>query len=293
MAKHAVESEPLGVRFAAPVRVVVDVFQKFLDLLDNVGHQLAFYARSFTSAPRVFRLYKKEVLRLLAEVAFGTGALAVIGGTVVIVSFMTFFTGLEVGQQGYHSLNSLGASVYTGFVSAYFNTRELAPLIAAIALSATVGCGFTAQLGAMRINEEIDALESIAVRPIPYLVTTRLLAGFVAVIPLYVLGLLSSYISTQLITTVLFHQSTGTYNHYFNTLLLPQDVLWSFGKALVFATIIILAHCHYGFAASGGPAGVGQAVGRAVRMSITTVVVVDLFLDLAIYGSSVTVRIAG
>ena len=90
---------------------------------------------------------------------------------------MTFFTGLEVGQQGYTSLNSLGAAVYTGFISAYFNTREIAPIIAGIALSATVGCGFTAQLGAMRVNEEIDALESIAVPSVPYLVTTRLIAG--------------------------------------------------------------------------------------------------------------------
>ena len=119
----------------------------------------------------------------------------------MIVVFLTFFTGLEVGQQGYTSLDSLGASVYTGFISAYFNTREIAPIIAGIALSATVGCGFTAQLGAMRVNEEIDALEALAVPSVPFLVTTRLLAGGLAVVPLYVLGLLASYTSTRLITT--------------------------------------------------------------------------------------------
>ena len=132
--------------------------------LEDLGRQLSFYGRAGAATGTALRRYKKEVLRLLSEVAFGTGALAVIGGTVVIVCFMTFFTGLEVGQQGYKSLNALGASVYTGFISAYFNTRVLAPIIAAIALSATVGCGFTAQLGAMRINEEIDALEVIGVR---------------------------------------------------------------------------------------------------------------------------------
>src|SRR5687768_16713820 len=281
------------VRLPKPLQVSKDAAQRGLDALDDLGRQSAFYVEAAVGTPRVVGRYRKEVLRLLAEVAFGSGALAVIGGTVVIVCFMTFFTGLEVGQQGYKSLNSLGASVYTGFISAYFNTRVLAPIIAAIALSATVGCGFTAQLGAMRINEEIDALEVIAVRPITFLVTTRLIAGFVAVIPLYVLGLLSSYFSTALITTLLFKQSSGTYTHYFDLFLSRSDVLWSFGKVMVFATIIILVHCWYGFSAKGGPAGVGEAVGRAVRTVITAVVAVDLLLDLAIYGSNISVRIAG
>ena len=140
-------------------------------------------------------------MRLLAEVTFGTGALAVIGGTVVVIAFLSFFTGTEVGLQGYAALDQLGASAFTGFLSAYFNTREIAPLIAGLALSATVGCGFTAQIGAMRINEEIDALEVMAVPSLPFLVTTRIIAGFVAVIPLYVLGLLASYFATRTIAT--------------------------------------------------------------------------------------------
>jgi phospholipid/cholesterol/gamma-HCH transport system permease protein len=206
---------------------------------------------------------------------------------------MTFFTGLEVGQQGYNSLNQLGAAVYTGFVSAYFNTREIAPIIAAIALSATVGCGFTAQLGAMRVSEEIDALESLAVPSVPYLVTTRLIAGLVAVVPLYVMGLLASYTSTRLMTTLVFHQSRGTYDHYFTAFLPRGDIIISFIKVLVFAVVIILTHCYYGYRATGGPAGVGVAVGKAVRLAITTVVVIDLLLDLALYGTQVSVRIAG
>jgi phospholipid/cholesterol/gamma-HCH transport system permease protein len=261
--------------------------------LDELGRQCVFYYRAGRWSFRAVRRYRSETLRLLSEVAFGSGALAVIGGTVVIVVFMTFFTGLEVGQQGYTSLNQLGAAVYTGFVSAYFNTREIAPIIAAIALSATVGCGFTAQLGAMSVNEEIDAVESMAVPSVPFLVTTRLVAGFLAVIPLYVLGLLASYISTRLITIGLFHQSSGTYGHYFSEFLPTRDIFVSFGKVMVFAIVIILVHCVYGYRATGGPAGVGVAVGRAVRMAVTTVVIVDLFLDLALYGSHITVRIAG
>ncbi len=290
MAMHA---RPRGFLIPKPLRPFAEAGNRALGALDGLGRQGAFYGQTIGFTHRALVHYRKEVLRLLSEVAFGTGALAVIGGTVVIVVFMTFFTGLEVGQQGYNSLNQLGAAVYTGFVSAYFNTREIAPIIAGIALSATVGCGFTAQLGAMRVSEEIDALESLAVPSVPFLVTTRLVAGLLAVVPLYVLGLLASYLSTQLITTTLFGQSSGTYHHYFTQFLPKSDIFISFGKVLVFAVIIILTHCFYGYRASGGPAGVGISVGRAVRLAITTVVGVDLLLDLALYGSQVTVRIAG
>jgi phospholipid/cholesterol/gamma-HCH transport system permease protein len=276
-----------------PLRPLARIWTGANTTLDDLGQQATFYGRTLGWTYRVLLRYKKETMRLLSEVAFGTGALAVIGGTVVIVVFMTFFTGLEVGQQGYNSLNSLGAAVYTGFISAYFNTREIAPIIAGIALSATVGAGFTAQLGAMRVSEEIDALETIGVPSIPFLVTTRVIAGMLAVIPLYVLGLLSSYFSTELITTKLFGQSSGTYHHYFTQFLPKSDIYISFGKVMAFALVIILAHCYYGYKSSGGPAGVGVSVGRAVRLVITTIVAMDLLLDLALYGTHVTVRIAG
>ena len=274
-------------------RVVNTVYRKPLNSLDDLGDQLGFYGRALGWTPRTLRRYKKEVFRLLAEVTFGTGALAVIGGTVGVIAALSFFTGTEVGLQGYEALNTLGTSAFTGFLSAYFNTREIAPLVAGLALSATVGCGFTAQIGAMRINEEIDALEVMGVPSLPFLVTTRIVAGFIAVIPLYVLGLLASYFSTRLIAVQVYGQSAGTYDHYFHLFLPPQDVLWSFLKVLVFAVVIILTHCYYGYRAGGGPAGVGLAVGRAVRFSIVAINIIDLFLSLAIWGSTTTVRIAG
>ena len=261
--------------------------------LADLGGQLTFYAKSIGWSGRTVRRYKKEVIRLLAEVSLGTGALAVIGGTVGVIAFLAFFTGTEVGLQGYSALNQLGSAAFTGFVSAYFNTREIAPLVAGLALAATVGCGFTAQLGAMRISEEVDALEVMGVPSLPFLVTTRMIAGFVAVIPLYVLGLLSSYGATRLIATGYYGQSKGTYDHYFHLFLPPGDVLWSFGKVLVFAVVIILIHCYYGYHASGGPAGVGIAVGKAVRTSIVAINLVDFFLSLAIWGATTTVRLAG
>ena len=269
------------------------VSNRSLGFFDQLGDQFAFYLKSIAWTGRAIRRYGKEIVRLLAEVSFGTGALAVIGGTVGVMVAMTVATGSVVGLQGYAALNQIGAAAFTGFVSAYVNTREVAPLVAGLALSATVGCGFTAQLGAMRISEEIDALEVMGIPSLPYLVTTRMIAGFIAVIPLYVIGLLTSYLASRLITTTFYGQSTGTYDHYFLLFLPPQDVLWSFLKVLVFAVIVVLVHCYYGYRASGGPAGVGRAVGRAVRAAIVASALVNFFLSLAIWGTTVSVRIAG
>ena len=135
--------------------------------------------------------------------------------------------------------------------------------------------------------------EVIGVPSLPYLVTTRIMAGFIAVIPLYIIGLLSSYVASRTITVYFYGQSAGTYDHYFDLFLPPQDVFWSFGKVLIFAVVIILTHCYYGYRASGGPAGVGVAVGRAVRTTIVSVTLLDFFLSLAIWGTTTTVRIAG
>ncbi len=261
--------------------------------LEDLGGQLSFYGRSLGWTFRTLRRYKKEVIRLLAEVTLGSGGLALIAGTVGVISFLCFFTGTEVGLQGYIALDQLGTAAFTGFISAYFNTREIAPLIAGLALAATVGCGFTAQLGAMRVSEEVDALEVMGVPSVPYLVTTRIIAALVAVIPLYFLGLLMSYLATRTIVTLQFKLSPGTYDHYFHLFLPPTDIFWSLFKVIIFAIVIVLIHCYYGYFATGGPAGVGTAVGKAIRTSLVTVSLVDFFLSLAIWGATSSVRIAG
>lgn len=266
---------------------------RWLGWLDRLGDQLGFYLRGLLWVPRALRRYLKEVIRLLSEVSFGSGALGVIGGTIGVMIAMTLFTGAVVGLQGYAALNQIGTAALTGFVSAYFNTREIAPLVAGLALSATVGAGFTAQLGAMRVNEEVDALESMAIPSLPYLVSTRIVAGVVAIIPLYGVGLLASYVASREITVLYHGQAAGTYDHYFGLFLAPQDVLWSFLKVLIFSVMVIISHCYYGYRASGGPAGIGVAVGRAVRTSLVLISVVDFFLSLAIWGTTTTVKVTG
>src|SRR4029078_9380237 len=263
------------------------------DSIEQYGDQLLSYVKAIAWTPRAIRRYKREILNTLAEVTFGAGGLTVIAGTVRAIAFLAFFAGTEVGIQGYASLSQIGVAKFSAFISAYFTTREVAPLVASIALAPAVGCGYTARLGAMRISEEIDALEVMGVPSLPFLVTTRMIAAFIAVIPLYVVALCASSLSPRLIVTLIYGQSPGTYDHYFLQFLPPIDMLWSFGKLLFLSVCIILIHCYYGSTASGGPAGVGMAVGRAIRTSIVTVVVADFFLSFAIWASRTPGRITG
>lgn len=262
--------------------------------LETMGRQMSFYGHIIVAIPRTIKRYRSETLRLLAEVSMGSGALAVIGGTLVVVMMLTTAVGYEVGQQGSTSLGHVGLGALSGFISAFFNTRETLPVIAGIALTATVGAGFTAQLGAMRVSEEIDALETMSIPSLPYLVTTRVTAGIIAVLPLYCVALFVGYSATRLVTVFMVGEAGGTFDHYFNVFLVPGDVIWSAVKVLIMAVVVMCVHCYHGYNASGGPAGVGVAVGRAVRTSLIAIIAIDLLIGIAVYGgTSGAVRVSG
>jgi phospholipid/cholesterol/gamma-HCH transport system permease protein len=261
--------------------------------LTRIGNQAQFYGKTVSSVGDAFVHYKTEIVRLIAQMSMGAGALAVIGGTTVIVGFLTLSTGALVAIQGYNQFADVGVEALTGFASAYFNVRLISPVVAGIGLAATIGAGATAQLGAMRINEEIDALEVMGIRSVAYLASTRVIAGVIVVIPLYCVAVMTSFLAARFGTTFVYGQSTGVYDHYFNTFLNPTDLIWSFFQAVSMATVIMLVHTYYGFTASGGPAGVGEAVGRAVRTSLISAVFVVLFLSLAIYGQSGNFHLSG
>jgi phospholipid/cholesterol/gamma-HCH transport system permease protein len=110
------------------------------------------------------------------------------------------------------------------------------------------------------------------------------MAGFVVIIPLYAMAIILSFLSAQVTTTFFYGQSFGTYEHYFRTFLRPDDVFWSFLEAIIIALIVMVTHCYYGFNASGGPVGVGEAVGRSMRLSLVSVQIVVLSAALALYG---------
>jgi phospholipid/cholesterol/gamma-HCH transport system permease protein len=259
----------------------------------RIGDHVLFYARAIAGTPHAVVHYRREIIRLIAEISMGAGTLAMIGGTVVIVGFLTLAAGGTLAVQGYSSLGNIGIEALTGFLAAFINVRISAPVVAGIGLAATFGAGVTAQLGAMRINEEIDALESMAIRPVEYLVSTRIVAGMIAITPLYSIAVILSFVASQFTTVVLFGQSGGLYDHYFNTFLNPIDLLWSFLQAVLMALTILLIHTYFGYFASGGPAGVGIAVGNAVRTSLVVVVSVTLLVSLSIYGSNGNFNLSG
>jgi phospholipid/cholesterol/gamma-HCH transport system permease protein len=268
-------------------------FKRPVDTLGRIGDHALFYGRAIAGTPHAFIHYRREVIRLIAEISMGAGTLAMIGGTVVIVGFLTLASGGVLAVQGYSSLGNIGIEALTGFLAAFINVRIAAPIVAGIGLAATFGAGVTAQLGAMRINEEIDALEAMAMRPVEYLVSTRIVAGMIAVAPLYSIAVILSFIASKFTTVVIFGQSSGLYNHYFSTFLNPIDLLWSFFQAILMGLAVLLVHTYFGYFATGGPSGVGVAVGSAVRASLITVVSVTLLVSLAIYGANGNFHLSG
>ena len=264
--------------------------------LEEVGKQLSFYADIMKELLFNWRIkwkYRSVVFNLVSDITIGAGALIVGGGMVFVIFSMSFFTGTEVGLQGYSGLKQIGAEAFTGLIGSFANTREVTPLIAGVAFAAQVGAGFTAELGAMRISDEIDALEVMSVPSRPYLVATRVTAALIAIIPLYLISLFASFFATRLVSTKLFGLSSGVYDYYFHLYLPVKDVFFSLTKAMLFAVVVALIHCYYGYNASGGPAGVGVAVGRAIRLSIVAVVLLNLVLSLIFWGGGNTVSLTG
>ncbi|MDW5611802.1 MULTISPECIES: ABC transporter permease [Mycolicibacterium] len=260
---------------------------------NRLGAQTRFFATTLGAIPDAMVNYRKEVWRLIAQMGLGSGALAVVGGTVAIVGFLTMTTGALVAVQGYNQLASVGVEALTGFASAFFNVRLIVPGTTSVALSATIGAGATAQLGAMRINEEIDALEVIGIRSITYLAATRVISGVIVVIPLYCIAVMMAFLAARTGTTLIYGQGSGVYDHYFNTFLNPTDLIWSFFQCVAITVVVMLVHTYYGYTASGGPAGVGEAVGRAVRTSMVVAAVEIVMISLAIYGQSGNFNLAG
>lgn len=273
--------------------LLVSSLDGLLAALARLGSFGTFAAVTIREVPATLRLYPREVLRQLKDIAWGSGALIVGGGTIGVMILLSLSAGTSLGIEGFNGLELVGLSPLTGFVSASANTRELAPLIAALALASQVGCRFTAQLGSMKIHEEVDALEVMAVSPMRYLVTTRVIACMLAILPLYLIGLIGSYAASRACVVLLFGQSPGQYDHYFYTFLIGRDVFLSFVKIVIFAFAVTLIHCWYGFNVSGGPQSVGEATGAGIRASIVAIVVIDMILTLVFWGGDSGFRVSG
>ncbi len=258
-----------------------------------LGGLVVFAVKTFAAIPYVLARHRDEVYRLLADVTFGGGLLAVAASTVLVVFVISAFVGVTIGLEGYQGLQIIGLAPLAGYLSSYANTREIAPLIVAFGLAAQMGCKFTTQLGAMRINDEIDALDVMSIRSLPYLVTSRLIAALVVVTPLYLIALSGAYLATQITVLLVAHQGSGTYAHYFHAFLTGRDVFLSMTKVWVFVVLVTVTHCYYGYTVRGGPEEVGRAAGRAIRASIVVIALSDMLMTLAFWGTSSGIKFSG
>ncbi len=257
---------------------------RFGTAMAEVGRHVTFAGKVLVSLPTAVVRYRGQVVREVVDVGFGSKSLVAGGGTVGIVLAMSAVAAIMVGVETYRGLDLIGMTSLSGMLSAMANTRELAPVVASIALAAKVGTGFTARLGSMRISDEIDALDSMSVPTIPYLAGTRLVATMICIVPLYAIGLVATYIATRVVVVYVNGGSAGTYDHFFHITLGPEDVLYSLIKAIAFAAVIVLVHCSYGYHATGGPEGVGRAAGLALRTSILAIGFLDIVLTFALWG---------
>lgn len=169
--------------------------------------------------------------------------------------------------------------------------REVGPIVAGLALAAQVGSAYTAELGAMRISDEIDALEAMAINPFPYLISTRVVAALIGLVPVYMMAIFAFYFGTRTSAMLIFGMSPGVFDHYFTGFLPTIDIFYSVLKVAVFAVVVVLIHAYYGYNAAGGPEGVGYAAGRAIKQSIIAVILVNLLLSYLFWGQETTVRL--
>jgi phospholipid/cholesterol/gamma-HCH transport system permease protein len=270
--------------FRSPVQAAVRPATGAASALEQFYDQFAFFARALRSLPRAAR-HRAEIIAEISNVTVGIGAVVMGGGMFFVVIALSSATGYEVGLESFSSLQGIGAQGFIGVVASLADTRIVVPLIAGIAFAAKVGAGFTAEIGAMRVSEEIDALEVIGVESVAYVVGTRIWAAVLTMMPLYLAAMFASYLGSQLISTKYYGLPLGVYQHYFNLLLPPIDVLFSFIQVVVFAIVVTLVHCYYGYNATGGPVGVGVATGRAIRYSFMAIAVLNMVMSFTFYGT--------
>jgi phospholipid/cholesterol/gamma-HCH transport system permease protein len=263
------------------------------DTWNRIGEQTAFYVRTVRGIGQAAVRYPEETVRGMAQLAMGIGPLALIGGAVTVIVWILGNIGTATAIFGQANLNRIGITALVSFFISYAVPRLVVPDIIVIGMVATIGAGTTAQLGAMRIGEEIDALEVMGIDTVAYLASTRVLGGLIVGFPLACAGELGTFVIAYLTLTVVNHDPGGGYEHYFHTYLKPSDTFWGLGFVMVQVLVVMVIHTYYGFNASGGPAGVGEATGRSVRASMVAALLCSTLFAVAVYGRSGDFRLSG
>ena len=252
--------------------------------LRGIGQWTLFVGQTFFYLPLTVRRYSRQTLAATINLAWGRGSLIVDGGTISVLLILGMAVGASLAIEALATLNIIGFGALSGLIGGVGAVRVIGPLVAGIAFTAQAGTRMTAEIGAMRISEEIDAVETMGLRPIPFVVGTRLIGGMLCVIPGYLLTMVATFFILETVVVVFNGEPGGTYDHYFIQFLTPIDLLYSLVKATTYCIAATLIHCYYGYFASGGPVGVGEASGRAVRASLVTIMVLDFTTTVLLWG---------
>jgi phospholipid/cholesterol/gamma-HCH transport system permease protein len=252
--------------------------------LQTIGQWTLFIGQTFFYLPLTIRRYSRETLGAIINLAWGRGSLIVDGGTISVLLILGMAVGASLAVEALATLNIIGFGALSGVIGGIGAIRVIGPLVAGIAFTAQAGTRMTAEIGAMRISEEIDAVDAMGLRPIPFVVGTRMVGGLACVVPGYLLTLVMTFFVLDTVVVALNGESGGTYDHYFLQFLTPIDLLYSLIKATTYCVAATLIHCYYGYFASGGPVGVGMASGRAVRASLVTIMILDFTTTVLLWG---------
>ncbi len=237
-------------------------------------------------------VWNGRVFQFFGEALRQAGIL-ILGSTLVIWG-LVFIIGLQCGIEGAYLLRAQGAPAYAGVFSAWCDLRELVPYAFGYMMAAKVGTGIVAELGAMRISDEIDALEVMGVPPVTFLGATRLLAAWI-VLPFMYMGAVGvAYLASWIaVVQQIGDVSSGGYFLIFWMFQNPPDLLFSLTKGMAMATAIVLVGCYYGYTASGGPVGVGTATAKSMFLNIILVHIVGMLGTLAFWGANPRAPIGG
>lgn len=237
-------------------------------------------------------IFSLRVFKFFGEALRQAGIL-ITGSTIVIWS-LAFIIGLDCGIEGAYLNRSIGAPAYSGVFSAWCDLRELIPYAFGYMMAAKVGTGLVAEIGAMRITDEVDALEVMGISSMTFLCATRFIAA-VMVLPFVYLaaigaGFLASYLAVvQQIGEV----SSGGFFLIFWMFQNPPDLLFSLIKGMAMALVIVIVGTYYGYTAGGGPVGVGTATAKSMVFNTVAVHLVGMLGTQLFWGFSANAPIGG
>jgi phospholipid/cholesterol/gamma-HCH transport system permease protein len=256
------------------------------DWLASFGEIVRFCA---TVVAEVFSL---KVMRFFGE-ALRQAGLLILSSTLVIWGLI-FITGLQCGIEGAYFNRAVGSPAYAGVFAAWCDLRELVPYAFGYMMAAKVGTGIVAELGAMRISDEIDALEVMGISSMTFLCATRLLAAWLVLPFMYLAGIGAGFFASYLaVVEQIGEVSSGGYSLIFWMFQNPPDLLYSVIKAMAMATVIVLVGCYYGYTASGGPVGVGTATAKSMVLNIVMVHLIGMLGTQIFWGANPRAPIGG